>query len=406
MCFGEQSSGRGGISGGFVLKEMVGALGDFGTFVPIVIALVMLVDMDAATILVFAGLANIVTGLVFRIPIAVQPMKAIAALAIAGAMTASQVSAAGIVVGVSLLVLVSFGLIRQLDRIIPRPVLRAIQLTVAVKLGLKAISLGLFVDPQSYSLRPVSGLDGLVVLAVAGGIVVLCRGRWGRAALGLLLTGFVVAIVKQPTLLDEAHITLWQPTMVSLSVGSLGGIVKGAVTQMPLTLLNSVFAVSLLATKLLPTAGKGTTPTKAAISVGLMNVLSCPFGAMPVCHGAGGLAAQYAFGARSGLSMVILGATKIIIGLLFGGVALAWMHTFPVTVLAVFLLLAAITLGQASRFWQCRTHLVVAAITVSVSFATDFLPAGFAAGWAAHGLWVRIVEKNAQATPCIGPRDN
>lgn len=67
----------------FVLSEAAGGLGDLGTFVPIVVGMVQLVGLDAATVLVFAGLMNILSGLVFGIPIAVQPMKAICALAIA-----------------------------------------------------------------------------------------------------------------------------------------------------------------------------------------------------------------------------------------------------------------------------------------------------------------------------------
>ena len=383
------------IRGRFILTETIGSLGDMGTFVPIVIALVMLVGMDAATILVFAGLANIVTGLVFRIPIPVQPMKAIAALAIVGHMTASQVCAAGVLVGILLLALALLGMIRHLDRIIPNPVVRAIQLSVAVKLGLKALSLG-FLDPATQSLRPMWGPNGLVVLAVAGAILLLLVGRWRWAALGLVFLGLIVAAHASPALLSTTNVTFWQPSMVSLDAGELFGALRGAIAQIPLTLLNSVFAVSLLAAKLLPATGKHATPVKTALSVGFMNLLSCPFGGIPVCHGSGGLAAQYAFGARTGLSMVILGAAKLLAGLLFGAAALAWMQAFPVTVLAAFLLLAALALGQASRFWQNHVHFVVAGATLGVYFATGLLPAGFAAGWAAHAIWTSTVE-NSQA---------
>lgn len=383
------------IRGRFILTETIGSLGDMGTFVPIVIALVMLVGMDAATILVFAGLANIVTGLVFRIPIPVQPMKAIAALAIVGHMTASQVCAAGVLVGILLLALALLGMIRHLDRIIPNPVVRAIQLSVAVKLGLKALSLG-FLDPATQSLRPMWGPNGLVVLAVAGAILLLLVGRWRWAALGLVFLGLIVAAHASPALLSTTNVTFWQPSIVSLGAGELFGTLRGAIAQIPLTLLNSVFAVSLLAAKLLPVTGKHATPVRTALSVGFMNLLSCPFGGIPVCHGSGGLAAQYAFGARTGLSMVILGAAKLLAGLLFGAAALAWMQAFPVTVLAAFLLLAALALGQASRFWQNHVHFVVAGATLGVYFATGLLPAGFAAGWAAHAIWTSTVE-NSQA---------
>ena len=114
VCPLPQSSRVGSIRGRAILDELSGALGDFGTFVPIVIALVLFVGMNAATILVFAGLANVVTGLVFRIPISVQLMQAIAALAIAGAMTAGQVRLVGFFVGAFLLALASLGWIGRL----------------------------------------------------------------------------------------------------------------------------------------------------------------------------------------------------------------------------------------------------------------------------------------------------
>ena len=72
------------IPGRFILTEAVGSLGDLGTFIPIVVGMTQIVGLNVGTVLVFAGLANIFSGLIFRIPIAVQPMKAVAALAISG----------------------------------------------------------------------------------------------------------------------------------------------------------------------------------------------------------------------------------------------------------------------------------------------------------------------------------
>ncbi len=376
----------------FIFSEAVGGFGDIGTFMPIAIALVLLVGMDAATILVFAGLANLITGLVFRIPIAVQPMKAIAALAIAGAMTADQVSSAGFLVGICMFALAVMGLIKHLDRIIPLAVIGGIQLVVGAKLIIKGLSLGFF-DPTTDLLRPLWGTESLVVLGVAALVLVLSRGRWRRAALGLMGLGFAIAVMKTPTLLSSWNITLWRPEMISLGSSGFVATVRGSLVQIPLTLLNSVFAVSVLAVRLFPTSAKQMAPTKVAVSVGFMNLLACPFGAMPVCHGSGGLAGQYAFGARSGVSMVILGTTKLLAGLLFGGMALVWMQAFPITVLSVFLLMAGITLAQASRFWQSRTNIIVALVTVGVSFGTGFLPVGFAAGWIAHVILTRVAQR-------------
>ena len=124
-----------------------------------------------------------------------------------------------------------------------------------------------------------------------------------RGALGLILLGFMIAAIRQPTLLATWRIDLWRPALLSLGSPTAGAALHGALVQAPLTLLNSVFAVSLLAGKLFPKRAERTAPTNVAISVGLINLIACPFGAMPMCHGSGGLAAQVAFGARGGLSM-------------------------------------------------------------------------------------------------------
>lgn len=371
------------VSRRFPFGEATGALGDLGTFVPIVLALVTLAGMDAATILVFAGLANIATGLFFRIPIPVQPMKAIAALAIAGVMTAGDVSLAGIVVGTSMLILASVKLIKRLDRVIPHSVVSGIQLAVGVRLAVKGLQLGLF-DQAAQAIRPLWSPGSFAFLGAAGVMLLLPRSlrRWGT--LGLILVGFVLAAVYQPALFGSLGVSVWRPQIIALDPSMAGAILRGAAAQIPLTILNSVLAVSLLVGRLFPEHAKRASSTKIAVSVGAMNLLACPFGAMPVCHGSGGLAGQYAFGARSGLSMVMLGIVKLLTGLLFGAVALAWMQAFPVTVLGIFLLLAAGALAQGSCFWQSKSAFVVATVTVGIYFITGFLVAGFVGGWIVH----------------------
>ncbi len=395
---GFRRTGRG--DGRFLLREATGAFGDIGTFVPIVIGLVVFVGMDAATIFVFAGLMNIVSGLLFRIPVPVQPMKAIAALAIAGAMTGTQVSIAGIFVGICMLFLVIFGLIRQLDRVIPRTVLRGIQLAVAIQLMLKGAALGLF-NGREGTLGHLWGGEGLIVLAIAVAVLVCSRGRWQWAGLGLVVLGVTVAVIEHPALLRTWQITFWRPGVISFGDKAIDGIWRGGIAQLPLTLLNSVLVVSLLAEKLFPDIKKKPTPTKFALSVGLMNLFTIPFGAMPACHGSGGLSGQYCFGARTGLSMVMLGTAKLLVGLLFGAVALGWMHAFPVTVLGVFLILAGITLAQASKFWLRRTDLFVAPVTAGVYLATKNLVFGFAAGYAVYLLISRFIPSKTPAEALV-----
>jgi MFS superfamily sulfate permease-like transporter len=133
-----------------------------------------------------------------------------------------------------------------------------------------------------------------------------------------------------------------------------------------------------------------------AVSVGLMNLLSCPFGGMPVCRGSGGLAAQYRFGARSGLSTVMLGSAKLLAGLLFGSAAAAWMLAFPSSVLAVVLLTAGAALARASSCWDTKVSLTIACVMVTAHMASGLLPLGFAAGWIA---WILLARRDSRVRP-------
>jgi hypothetical protein len=57
------------------LAEISGSLGDLGTLLPLMIALAVNNSISLSATLVFSGLWNILTGVVFGIPLPVQPMK-------------------------------------------------------------------------------------------------------------------------------------------------------------------------------------------------------------------------------------------------------------------------------------------------------------------------------------------
>jgi hypothetical protein len=58
------------------VAEISGALGDLGTLLPLMIALALQGSISLSTTLVLSGVYNIATGVVFGIPLPVQPMKA------------------------------------------------------------------------------------------------------------------------------------------------------------------------------------------------------------------------------------------------------------------------------------------------------------------------------------------
>ncbi len=373
----------------FWVHEVAGAFGDIGTFIPILIGLVHYVGMDAATILVFAGLMHLVTGFVFGIPIAVQPMKAIAALAIAGELTSAEVGVAGFSVAVCLVIMALTGGIRCLNRIIPRVLNSAIQLAVASKLAVKGLAvMGISTQTAGSELRGV--LLAIIMLVTLVAIIRLPQYRQ-YIILGFVIGGFAWVGMTRPALWHTGAVSIWQPKIIELEASALSGIWKGGFAQLPLTLLNSVFAVTLLATQLFPSHSRRVSTTKVAWSVALMNLVALPFGAMPMCHGSGGLAAQHACGARTGWSMIILGTVKLSLGLLCGTVAVQWLHAFPESMMALFFLVAAWTLAKASRFWGSRSSLACAVVTVVTYWISGWLPLGFALGWCTHILLSRTI---------------
>jgi hypothetical protein len=66
---------------------------------------------------------------------------------------------------------------------------------------------------------------------------------------------------------------------------------------------------------------------------------------MPCCHGAGGLAAQHKFGARSGVAVFFLGSVKLVVGLVLGGTMLEVLKTYPMAVLGDMLIFVGLELA-------------------------------------------------------------
>ena len=359
----------------FGLNEMSGALGDLGTFIPLAAAISIVGGMDIAAILLFAGLFNVITGILFGLPIPVQPMKAIAAVVIAEGLAPSETAAAGLLAGVIILFLGITRLTEKLENVIPRAVVRGIQLGVGAKLFIKGSN---FIAGA-----PVWGADSMIVaIFLVGGVVIAFRSSKIPTAILLFCFGLGLMLITQPQSIDSLSFSFVKLQMI-LPNGQvwLNGLIYGAVPQIPLTLLNSVIAVCVLSGDLFP--GKKVPTNRMAISVGAMNLIGCWFGGMPLCHGSGGLAGQYRFGARTGGSVVMLGLGKIIVGLFFGVSAMWMLNAYPLSVLGVMLIFAGIELAKPARDQRTISAIIVLVITGAgiVLFNTMI---GFAVGIALH----------------------
>ena len=214
-------------------------------------------------------------------------------------------------------------------------------------------------------------------------------------ALVIFGIGLVALFSSQPAVLSGLRIGFdWTLPSLSGAADWKTGILRGAIPQIPLTTLNSVIAVCALSTDLFP--DRAANPRKVATSVGLMNLVCCPLGGMPMCHGAGGLAAQYRFGARTGGSVVMLGIVKMALGLLFGGSLLAWLQAYPKSVLGVLLVFSGLELALVCRDQTSKVDFFVMIITAGACLAVN-TAVGFVVGWAIAVLLIWGVFKIEQA---------
>lgn len=322
------------------LAEISGSLGDLGTLLPILLALSH-GYINLSSTLVFAGLANILTGIFFGIPLPVQPMKAIAAVALARKFTKAQVSSAGLFVAGVVGFLSITGLIKWFTRRIPIPVIKGIQAGT----GLSLIIYGGNLVTKGLGFSVAHNVI-LIVVVVLAFLALLASPAFPRVPFALLI--LVVGIIKSlPEGVDRKApfgFGIWKPYVSVPSPKSFGvGALEAGLGQVPLTTLNSIFAVSFLSADLLPKV-EAPTPTAMGLSVMAINLVACWFGAMPVCHGSGGLAAQYRFGARSGSSIIFLGLVKLLLGLFAGRFTLNIFSEFPDSLLSIMVIAAGLEL--------------------------------------------------------------
>ncbi|MCS7168219.1 MAG: putative sulfate/molybdate transporter [Gemmatales bacterium] len=360
-------------------QEIAGSLGDLGTFLPLLVGMSAQNGLDFASALFFAGLFNVLTGLTFTIPMAVQPMKAIAAVALTEGLTVPQILAAGATVSFVILLLGLSGWIEWLNRLVPKSVVRGLQLALGLSLLLKGIGM---VSGSGWAGSMDGWLVGIVACCFA---LILIHSRVLPAALFLFGLGLVLTLISRPDLVRSLGLSgslpRWSPPAWQDFVTAFP---KAALPQIPLTALNSVLAVCVLAADLFP--DRPISMRKVAVSVGLMNLVACWFGGMPMCHGAGGLAGQYRFGARTNGSILFLGAVKLVLAVAFGSSLMALCQAFPQSVLGVMLAFAGAELALVFRDQTQRVNAFIMLITAAVCLALNVavgLIVGLllAAGW-------------------------
>ena len=351
----------------FNLRELAGSMGDFGTLLPLAIGYITVCKMDPAGLLVLMGLANIVTGLVYRLPMPIEPMKVLAIVAIAQAWTPEKVYTSALVMGAVWLLMGATGVMTYVARWTPKSVVRGIQVSLGVLLAIEGV-------------RMISSWWLLGVIAVV--IVLLLRqNRYAPAAVVLVVLGLGIMLARGQ-LAGVQGLSFRLPPLTAISPREIWPVLRDAgLAQIPLTATNAVIATAALIAYYWPE--RRVSPRRLSINMGVMNLVLPFFGGMPLCHGAGGLAGQYYFGARTGGTNLIEGLIEIALGLFLAGSIAEIFSAFPTAIVGAMMLLVGIEMAKFARDLRWNRELLPAAATVAGALAVN-MAVGFAAGCALH----------------------
>jgi SulP family sulfate permease len=355
-------------------QELSGAVADLGVLVPIAVALIVKNGLSPTAVLLPAGLLYLVVAYVYRLPVAVQPLKALGAIAIAQGLGADEIAAAALFMGGIFVLLGATGFIDRAGRAFPRALIRGVQLTVGL-LFLK-IAWGLVAHPSAsfaeHSLEQKWAIPlGLGVLMLA---LVL---RQRPIALALVASGALVMVAETggPPSLGPSALEL-----PSLSIATFAAAFTALVVpQLPLTFANSCLAPADAARTYFGARATRVTPGRLATTLGSANLFSGAIAGMPVCHGAGGLTAHHTFGARTGLAPLALGSALIVLALVAGSGLAVLLTAFPLPILAGLLATAGLLHIGLLRDLTGFREWVVAALVGAVGFGVN-LALGLALG--------------------------
>jgi MFS superfamily sulfate permease-like transporter len=313
-------------------RELSSAFGDMGTLAPYLVAYLAVVGMDGALVFLSFGTALLVTGLFYRMPIPVQPMKAIGAAAAAHAtqqlvVTPGALALSALLTGVFWLLAAYSGLAQRAGNAVPRDVTKGIILGVGVSLVLEALRLlqtdwlaGVPMVVALLALNTRLRLSPFLVVMLAG----ILLGAWRQPELVAVLTATPIGF----------ELPAWSLAAVGAPDVWLVALLLAA-PQIPLTFGNAMVGLVEETRRVFPQSR--ISEAQVARSTGWMNLWAGVVGGPPMCHGAGGLAGYLASGARTGLPVAFLGLLFLVLAFFFPGWIAGLLRLLPQSTLGAML---------------------------------------------------------------------
>jgi len=379
----------------FNRMEMAGSLGDLGTLLPIAIGMILINGLNPMGMFFSIGVFYILSGLYFGVTVPVQPMKVIGAYAIATSMTPSQVLASVALMGVFLLIIGGTNAITVIGKYTPKPVVRGVQLSTGTLLmaqGVKFMIGSSTFQAMRHMAEPyllfqyVGPIPIGILIGVTGGILtlLLLENKTFPAGLVVVSAGLLLGLVLGTHEgVDQLKIGIYFPKWLPL------GLPAGAdftfaffalvLPQLPMTIGNAVIADADLSHEYFGDDSKKVTYRSLTLSMAVANFLSFAVGGMPLCHGAGGLAAHYRFGARTAGSNLMIGMLFLVFALFLGVHALSVVYLLPMAILGVLLIFAGAQLALTVIDITARKDLFVSLLMLGITLASN-LAIGFLVG--------------------------
>jgi sulfate permease, SulP family len=353
----------------FTLFEWSGALGDIGILFPLAFAFIIFNGFSPQKLFFLWGLAYVVTGYYYKVPIAVQPLKAMAVIAITSGFLPHQISSTAFFFGILLIVISMTRILKLIQPLFSPPIIRGIQTGIGLILVYKAMTLvaekGLFLGWQKGNLLVSVGIMALVV-------ALLWYFQFRKKIPLSLFLIFISILVPYLAGVKVSVPPAGTQSLLSIQVPDFSFFIIAMIylilPQLPLTIGNAVYAANDVCHQLWKDRSGRVNPTKLGFSIGIINIFIGLFGGFPICHGAGGMVAHHQFGGKTGGTTIIIGALLMTVAIIPS--AGHFIFYIPIPVLGAMLFITGFKMANFIITLKTKRELAIAFLVAAVSFFT------------------------------------
>ncbi len=279
-------------------RNFLGAFSDGAVLFPLLALLSMKAGFSGPVILFTTGLTYIVSAYLFKVPMAVQPLKSIAIAAVTAGASFAEVRISGMLLGVYCL-LMCFLNVDQIAKRVPSSLIHELQAGLGVLLilqGVKAFGGWEALTTHTLGIAVFGGALFMLLLPEIRGIPVLGL----LATVGLVIAVFSPQLVPAGATFQARQQTGFEGMRLNLILGLL-------IPQIVLTSANSVLATKDVCSRYFGEKASRVTVRRLLYSIGIGNLVVGALGGMPFCHGSGGVTAHVRGGSKSPWSTAMMG---------------------------------------------------------------------------------------------------